>query len=78
MAESANIHKTAQTRRTVVKTKRFRHLPHVLFQLELKPCGKPTCGKCPHGPYWYRYEWSKRTRRMVSSYVGKKLELTWE
>ena len=18
-----------------------------------KKCGKPNCGKCPHGPYWY-------------------------
>ncbi len=32
-------------------------------------CGKPTCGRCPHGPYWYAYWWEEGRRR--SRYVGK-------
>jgi hypothetical protein len=32
-------------------------------------CGKPTCGKCPHGPYWYAYWWEDGKRR--SRYLGK-------
>lgn len=79
MKAKTNLHKT----RTVVNSRRFRHLPGVLFQLELTSCGKQKCGRCSgtkpaHGPYWYRYEWSVRTRRMVSSYIGKKLQLKWE
>jgi hypothetical protein len=23
------------------------------YDLKLVACGKPTCHKCPHGPYWY-------------------------
>ena len=79
MATKRTLHKT----RAVVETRRFKHLPGVLFQRELTCCGKAKCGSCAgrraaHGPYWYRYEWSKRTKRMVSSYVGRKLELRWE
>jgi hypothetical protein len=32
-------------------------------------CGKPSCTRCPHGPYWYAY-WSEGGRRMTR-YVGK-------
>jgi hypothetical protein len=61
-------------------------LPGVIFQLELTRCGKKNCGRCSggtpaHGPYWYRYEWRSGKRnagRMVSSYIGRKLELRWE
>jgi hypothetical protein len=35
-------------------------------------CGKPNCGRCPHGPYWYAY-WREDGRRK-SRYVGKLLE----
>ncbi len=35
-------------------------------------CGKKTCTKCPHGPYWYAY-WDEDGRRR-SRYVGKLLE----
>lgn len=40
------------------------------FEQEWVRCGKPTCAKCPHGPYWYAY-WTegKKTRKR---YVGKK------
>ncbi len=32
-------------------------------------CGKATCTRCPHGPYWYAYWWEDGRRR--SRYVGK-------
>jgi hypothetical protein len=32
-------------------------------------CGKPTCTRCPHGPYWYAYWWEDGRRR--SRYIGK-------
>ena len=32
-------------------------------------CGKETCTRCPHGPYWYAYWWEDGRRR--SRYVGK-------
>lgn len=32
-------------------------------------CGKQTCSRCPHGPYWYAYWWEEGRRR--SRYVGK-------
>lgn len=32
-------------------------------------CGKATCTRCPHGPYWYAYWWEEGRRR--SRYVGK-------
>jgi len=27
----------------------------VSFQCEYVRCGKATCKRCPHGPYWYQY-----------------------
>ena len=35
-------------------------------------CGKPTCTRCPHGPYWYAY-WTENGRRRTR-YVGKLTE----
>lgn len=32
-------------------------------------CGKPSCTRCPHGPYWYAY-WTEDGRRHTR-YVGK-------
>lgn len=32
-------------------------------------CGKATCSRCPHGPYWYAYWWEDGRRR--SRYIGK-------
>lgn len=34
-------------------------------------CSKPSCTKCPHGPYWYAY-W-REGGRAHSRYLGKKL-----
>ena len=45
----------------------------ISYQLELVKCGKATCTKCPHGPYWYGYY--RRGKRMVSKYVGKDFKL---
>ena len=32
-------------------------------------CGKESCTRCPHGPYWYAY-WTEEGRRR-SRYIGK-------
>lgn len=32
-------------------------------------CGKASCRRCPHGPYWYAYWWEDGRRR--SRYLGK-------
>lgn len=37
------------------------------FVLELRDCGKSTCTKCPHGPYWYLLRGHRKL------YVGRKL-----
>jgi hypothetical protein len=43
----------------------------VTYRQELVRCGRPTCTRCPHGPYWYAY-WREAGRRR-SRYVGKEL-----
>ncbi len=35
-------------------------------------CGKSSCTRCPHGPYWYAY-WTENGRRR-SRYIGRLLE----
>jgi len=45
----------------------------VNYQLERVTCGKSTCKKCPHGPYWYAY-FRDPGGRKVSRYVGLKLK----
>ena len=39
-----------------------------LRQQEVR-CGKESCTRCPHGPYWYAY-WTEEGRRR-SRYIGK-------
>ena len=34
-------------------------------------CGKESCQKCPHGPYWYA-EWTEKGKRRTK-YLGKTL-----
>jgi hypothetical protein len=41
------------------------------LQLERVKCGKATCRRCPHGPYWYVY-WSEAGRDR-SAYIGRRL-----
>jgi hypothetical protein len=43
----------------------------VTYRLEHVRCGKRTCTRCPHGPYWYAY-W-REDGRLKSRYIGKNL-----
>lgn len=45
--------------------------PTVTFRRQSVRCGKQSCSRCPHGPYWYaawREDGKVRTR-----YIGKAL-----
>ena len=46
----------------------------VTYHLVAVACGKPTCTKCPHGPYWYRLVPTKFG--VVRKYIGKNLPLS--
>lgn len=43
------------------------------YQLEHVYCGKKTCTRCPHGPYWYAYLWAGPRTRSV--YIGRTLKV---
>jgi hypothetical protein len=43
--------------------------PSVSLRRQWVRCGKETCTRCPHGPYWYAY-WREDGKRR-SRYVGK-------
>lgn len=43
--------------------------PDVRLRRQHVRCGKASCTKCPHGPYWYAY-WSEDGKRR-SRYLGK-------
>jgi len=43
----------------------------VTYRQQMVRCGKPQCGRCPHGPYWYAY-W-REDGRQRSRYVGRTL-----
>ena len=43
--------------------------PEVKLRQRAVRCGKASCTRCPHGPYWYAYWWEDGTRR--SRYLGK-------
>ncbi len=45
--------------------------PAVTYRQQYVQCGKKTCTRCPHGPYWYGY-W-REDGRSRSRYLGKKL-----
>ena len=48
----------------------------VTLRLEHIKCSKPSCQKCPHGPYWYAY-WHEG-KRLKKKYLGKQLpEQPW-
>ena len=40
----------------------------VTFRLEDVRCGKATCTRCPHGPYWYAY-W-REDGKLRKRYLG--------
>lgn len=44
-------------------------LPRVGLRRQWVRCGKASCSRCPHGPYWYAY-WREDGRRR-SRYLGK-------
>ena len=46
--------------------------PNVSLRRREVRCGKASCTRCPHGPYWYAY-WTEGGRRR-SRYVGKLLD----
>ena len=43
----------------------------VTFRQERVRCGRASCSRCPHGPYWYAY-W-REGGRLRSRYIGKEL-----
>ena len=43
--------------------------PEVKLRKQMVRCGKDSCTRCPHGPYWYAY-WTEDGRRR-SRYLGK-------
>lgn len=43
--------------------------PEVKLRQQKVRCGKASCTRCPHGPYWYAY-WSEDGKRR-SRYLGK-------
>ncbi len=43
------------------------------YELQEVYCGKETCRKCPHGPYWYVKFRVKD--RIITKYIGKQLNL---
>ncbi len=43
--------------------------PEVKLRQQKVRCGKESCTRCPHGPYWYAY-WSEDGKRH-SRYLGK-------
>ena len=43
----------------------------VTFRQERVRCGRESCTRCPHGPYWYAY-W-REGGKLRSRYIGKQL-----
>lgn len=41
-----------------------------------KRCGNPSCKFCPHGPYWYRAAFNKKTKKYMFQYIGSKITET--
>jgi hypothetical protein len=46
-------------------------IENVHYRLEWIKCGKRSCTRCPHGPYWYAYV--HRGVTLKKSYVGRYL-----
>jgi len=42
---------------------------HETLRCEWIKCGKPSCGSCPHGPYWYGY--FRIDGKLRKKYYGK-------
>lgn len=50
------------------------HVGGFEYQLRLTYCGKATCTKCPHGPYWYMIMHLNNGTK-PTKYIGKELPL---
>ena len=55
---------------------------YATYVLQKIYCGKETCTKCPHGPYWYAFILIRRINkegveiiRQVAKYIGKDFHL---
>ncbi|MDQ3757282.1 MAG: hypothetical protein M3394_05500 [Actinomycetota bacterium] len=46
--------------------------PKVSFRRQSVRCGKPTCTRCPHGPYWYAC-W-REGDKVRTRYIGRTLD----
>jgi len=46
--------------------------PKVRMRQQMVKCGKTSCTRCPHGPYWYAY-WTEDGKRRCR-YVGKLID----
>ncbi|CAN5366083.1 hypothetical protein BH23ACT9_BH23ACT9_27060 [soil metagenome] len=46
-------------------------MPALRYRQRTVACGKATCGRCPHGPYWYAH-WTEEGRKR-SQYIGAEL-----
>lgn len=47
----------------------FPTAPEVKLREQMVKCGKSSCTRCPHGPYYYAYWWENGKRK--SKYLGK-------
>lgn len=48
--------------------------------LKLTRCGNRGCKFCPHGPYWYRAVFNKKTKKFMFQYLSsniKQNKLEW-
>jgi hypothetical protein len=45
--------------------------PTLRYRQDMVRCGRSTCTRCPHGPYWYAY-W-KEDGRTRKRYIGRHL-----
>jgi len=44
-------------------------MPNYTYRQEYVRCGKESCKRCPHGPYWYAY-WTSGGK-LHKKYIGK-------
>lgn len=47
------------------------HLAYWHYRNQFTKCGRLGCKKCPHGPYWYKYQ--RSGGKMKKRYIGRQL-----
>lgn len=62
---------SAQTETNITGGDDSRDSTEIRVRSQEVRCSKPSCTKCPHGPYWYAY-W-REGGRARSRYLGKRL-----